>query len=448
MSRAAWRAAFCVLRANPTFLATLVMTSATTEFLVSLAFRFGFVRAVPHRMDTALLPPFAVMLAMIFGVGAPAAASMLPSFRQMLSVPLAAREAGALMLVLRVAVPAVALMVAALLRPVLQLAETGAADHVGLSLLVTLGMCAAFPLLPLVPFLPLPAHLSHEADGGAAFGKGGRRIQIVAAAALLLGGPALAMLPFLAWAAAGVPGLAAGPVLGLILLAIAWRRREQLVLESFATRRRPAVRRRPGPRGWRSVAPLLPARLLATACAGVVIAFSAPTSRHAIPGDVAASMVALLSAGAGFLWVAPLFGAMRVLRLLPLRPPTLSGIFFGTLILPQAFCLTCATTAIIALRPDLHLAAGHALCRWLMCCALNAVCLAPMVQAGRRRALFLVTLPLLAVQWGTTNGILLMRIPPPPDGWLLACSAVLMPVSYLWLTRTLRTAPVLAPGIA
>jgi hypothetical protein len=196
------------------------------------------------------------------------------------------------------------------------------------------------------------------------------------------------------------------------------------------------------------VAPLLPARLLATACAGVVIAFSAPTSGHAIPGDVAASMVALLSAGAGFLWVAPLFGSMRVLRLLPLRPPTLSGIFFGTLIVPQAFCLTCATTAIIAARPDLHLAAGHALCRWLMCCALDAVCLAPMVLAGRRRALFLVTLPLLAVQWGTTNGILLMRIPPPPDGWLLACSAVLMPVSYLWLTRTLRTAPVLAPGIA
>jgi hypothetical protein len=41
-----------------------------------------------------------------------------------------------------------------------------------------------------------------------------------------------------------------------------------------------------------------------------------------------------------------------------------------------------------------------------------------------------------------------MRIPPPPDGWLLACSAVLLPVSYLWLTRALRTAPVLAPGIA
>ncbi len=447
MSRAVWRATFGILRGNPLLPALLALCSFATELPIWQAFGNDFPRNL--HMDATLKPFFVLMVWVLFGVGWPAASSMFPSFRQVLQLPLAAREAGAVLLLLRVGAPAAALMSTALLFCAAQFAATGAVpDHAVLSTSFTLGMCAAFPALMLVPFLPLPASMSGEAAGGTPFGTGGRRSQMLAAAALLVGGPALAALPAVALATYGAAGLAAPIALGLALVAIAWQRREQVVIAAFRSDRRRAAALPPGARGWPSVAPLLALPLLATLGAGIAVALAPPGVRGAALGNLAAGMVALLSASIGFVWLAPLLASTRVLRLLPLRQSMLSGVFFATALLPQALCFIVAATWIVAARPAVHLPVAHTACLWLTCCALDALCVAPMVRLGRRRATFLVTFPLLAVQWSITNASFLIPIPTPPDTWLLACSAGLLALSYVWLTRTLRTAPALATGIA
>jgi hypothetical protein len=423
VSAAAWRALFGALRSNPVLAIFLLVPTLVTDNWATYALRPG-----PR-------PIIIGSICFMFALGWPAALSVLPSFRQMLLLPLAAREAGAVLLLLRVALPSLCVLLALAARfAIASYQGAPLPDPTDLAALL-LGPCAAFPLMTLVPFLPLPDTAWRTTNAYPLTGQGPLAARVAACMAIFLAAPAIAVLPFLAPHRALAIALIVQAPIGLALLALAWRARQSTVLASFLSDQpgRAAsvpVLRRP----W-----LVRSRLLWPGLA-IAVALSLlvpPLVRDSLSQQpMAVAIVAYTGCCLAFSQLIPLQQTVRVLRQLPIGAGSLAATLIVALIMPALLALLLSLALLAITRDHLQLPVGHTVTLWLFGIAVLITIVAPAIRFARRRVTALLWLPAAAVNW---LAIFVLRHDHlVPDPWLLLASALLIGGSYVWLTHTLR----------
>jgi hypothetical protein len=378
-------------------------------------------------------PTGIVVLWFVFGVTWPIDLSLLPSFRQLLLLPLSARDVGAVLLLLRVGVPCLGLGLLMIADLALGITVIGPPAHPFRTIYVLACLSAAFPVMVLIPFLPLPGTAWRAENGYPSFGLGSKPWRIAAAGAVWLAGPAIATIPFLTMDRFRLEGAAASALIGGLLLTLAWRRREALVLASFRSDRLEAgTHAAAGRRGWSALGRWLLMRLGWSAAFGLLFPAFLLSVRHGAPDpNFLTGFVIFSGSSMAFVVFLPLLTAIRALRLLPISCGSLSVILLLGFALPPLAGMLAFLSATAFLPGHLRPAAGHSAAMALFCVACDMICIAPTISVGQRRP-GVLWLPAAAVQF---VAILLIL---PSDGWLFVLSLLLLGASAAWLTRTLQ----------
>jgi hypothetical protein len=420
MSRIAWRALFASLRNNWYFLYNILLVTELTVSVTAMAL------TRPH-----IVVPCA-MIWIVFAVCWPIMLSLVPPAREFMLLPLRARDVGAVLLMLRVGVPTVAVLAVAALHVAIR-TVSGDPFFAAIPPRVALQLCAAFPPMVLVPFLPLPSLFWRDRDP--LYQRGDSKIRRQAAAAILFAAPAVAIVPPLTRASNSTFGMCLSALLGIALLLVAWRQRAHVVLASFAGGGRAAAgASEPGWHGWFGFLPLLLPRIAWAAAFGLAIPLVLPSARHAAhDGNLATQTLAFFGSCMAIMVFLPLHSCVRAMRLLPVRTRTLSQVLMLAYLAPPTAALFVCIAMTMIFRPDLPVHIAHIFALWLFCVGAYAAGVPPAVRFGRTRAVGAFLFLPSAAAWYATFGIRLTGSHLPPDAWLAATALILLAASYAWL---------------
>jgi hypothetical protein len=419
MSSAVWRAAFGTLRANLRLAFYYVLITVYTAESCGMLFRRRGVLAI-------------FLVAFWMGFGWPLFLRPAPTHRDLLRLPLSTRDAGAVLYILRVLVPCVCMI---LLTPVIapMFARTPVSPREFLA--IACGVCAAFPLMSFAPFLPLPASW-RLLTGGSAESCEQPALRWLAATAVWLLAPAIAVIPLVSVRAGFADWPWVSAVLGSGLAWFVWIQRERLA--RVTSQSAPAVGAAPGEGArWRGASGFIPLLLpLLGICCVLGLAIGLFFAVPVVPGAATAMVITLVGLSAS-LSAKYILGCARGLRLLPISAARLSIIMLSILVLPTlSGCLLGATLA-HALHP-LRLSIAHVELLCLLSLTCNVVVSVPALRSARPKsigpllaasAVLQVVLVLTAVHFG---------IAAPPDGWGFAVCLGALGASFVWLAAKLQ----------
>jgi hypothetical protein len=433
MSRAAWRVVLALPKGNLYHLTLFFLLAVQqTDMWVGSSFRKG------------VQPTILAGIWFAFAVTWPIPLSILPSFRQLLLLPLTARDAGGLMVLLRVGLPTLCLVGSQTLWAFATSGPLCSPARIVNTLCLTLSLSAAFPLMTLVPFLPLPVSAWRMQNDYPPSGHGVRRMRLFAAAAVWLGAPAIAVLPFLTLRHGVFQGTLISVSIGVVLTALAWRWREQLVVVSFqsdrATSGSSGALARPAWRGWAGFVPLvLPSFRWQVVVSAATQAFAMTTwHSHGAPSFVQHSMLVMLPAILVALGFVLIVDSARALRMLPIAPAALSLVLLALLVVP-AVLSNLGALATLALAPHAAIYTPRDAALWFLCIVAYAICLAPSIKLAHLRWQGALLCGVMLLQACVLVPLYAAGAALPPAGWLLAAAAVLLGGSFVWLRHTLRT---------
>jgi hypothetical protein len=372
-----------------------------------------------------------LLLAFWCAIGWPLFLRKVPTHRDLLRLPLSTRDAGSVLFILRVVAPCLcAILVIPLAGQLFVQVPDSQLKLLGLAF----GLCAALPLMALVPFLPMPR--SWREVGVTREDGDDPRLHGLAAAAVWVLAPAIAVLPLIAMRS----GFTAWPwgslALGMGLAGLVWTQRERLAYAALQSPRSSDSVVEEGAR-WHGAMGFIPllSPLIGTCCAlgaAIGLSFALPL----LPGVVCVMMITLVALS-GSLSAKSLLSWTRVLRLLPINPARLSVIMLSTLVLPTlAGCLLGATVA-HALHPE-RLSIAHVELACLVSLTCNVVVLIPALRRARPKSIGPLLVASAAPQAGLVFAALHFGIPAPPDGWALAICLGVLGASLAWLTAHLK----------
>jgi len=418
VNRAVWRATLGTLRANGQLAYYYLLVVFYTAQTCGIALR-----------RPGLAP--ILLLAFWFGIGWPLFLRKVPTHRDLLRLPLSTRDAGSVLFLLRVIAPC---LCSILVIPLAGQLFVQVPDAQVKLLELAFGLCAALPLMALVPFLPMPR--SWREVGVKREDGDDPRLHGLAAAALWVLAPAIAALPLVSMRS----GFTAWPwislALGMGLAGLVWTQRERLAHAATATPCAPNSMDEEGAR-WHGGMGFIPlwSPLVGTCCAlGVAIGlfFTLPL----LPAVVDVMMITLVASSAS-LSARSLLSCARVLRLLPISPTRLAVIMLSMLVLPTlAGCLLGATIA-HALHPE-RLSILHVELACLVSLTCNIVVLIPALRWARLKSIGPLLMTSVAPQAGLVFAALHFGIPAPPDAWTLAACLAVLGAGLAWLTARLK----------
>jgi hypothetical protein len=433
VSPAAWRVVRALPRSSSYQLPLyLLLAVQQTDFWVGSSFRKG----VQPTILGGIWFAFAIVWALPL--------SILPSFRQLLLLPLSARDAGGLMVLLRVGLPTLCLIGSETLWAFITSFSHRLPPHTIDTLCFTLSFSAAFPIMTLVPFLPMQSGVSRMANGYPGTGHGVRRMRLFAAAAVWLVAPAIAVLPFFTLPHGRVQGTLISMSIGVALTALAWSQRERIAIEAFRSDKilstaaaRPV---RMSWRGWAGFVPLvLPSFRWQVVVSAATQAFAMTTwHSHGAPSFVQHSMLVMLPAILVALGFVLIVDSARALRMLPIAPAALSLVLLALLVVP-AVLSNLGALATLALAPHAAIYTPRDAALWFLCIIVYTICLAPSIKLAHLRWQGALLCGVMLLQACVLVPLYATGAALPPAGWLLAAGAVLLGGSFVWLRHTLRT---------
>jgi hypothetical protein len=422
MSRVVWRAAFGALRANRYMAYYYLFCALYTAQACGILLRRGTLISF-------------LIVAFWFGFAWPIALMLVPSHRQLLRLPLSTREVGAAEFALRVLAPIVCLMlVLPLVGPVFAGNWTPAMSREMLAL--ALGLSAAFPLLSLAPFLPLPA--AYLRRHGYAVEGDARGLKWVAAAAVWLLAPAIALVPFVSrrYGFAEWPWVSL--LLGLGSAALIFTQRERIALAALG----PSAHSNSGTadgrssrwRGWSGLLPLmLPQFGVSCALAAAMI----PIAGAALLSVAAITLPLILLALSASTGAHLGLRCARALRQLPIPPVRLSALLLGMLLVPTMTGVLVGVGLVQWLHPH-GLSLAHTALLCLLAVSCYAVPFAPILRSGRIQIQGPVFAVIVLLQVAIAIFIDRKGIALPPDAWLLGGSVLALALGLAWVTATVN----------
>ncbi len=425
MSRAVWRAAFGTLRANRRLSFYYLFASFYTAQSCGLALRRGGV--VP------------ILLLAFWAFGWSLFSRIAPTHRELLRLPLSTRDAAAVLFVLRVLVPCACVL--ALIPLVGQLFAPGP-DAPRALLALACGLCAAFPLLVLAPFLPLPRNWREV--GVTRESGDDRQLHGLAAVALCVLAPAIAVIPLVAKRLEFREWPWFSLVLGAGLGAFAWIQRDRLAraaLRSGANAaRQPALEDGARWHGWSGFIPLS-SPLMGTCGVlglGIGLFFLFP-----LPTSAATTMVITLISLSTAFCARYIVKCARVLRLLPIGPVRLSLVLLSMLVVPTLSGGLIGATLAHVLHPErVAIARVELFC--MACLLCNVVVFVAAFRWERLKSIGPQLAASAAVQVAGVFAALYVGIAVPPQGWAFAACLGVLILCFGWLTASLKSQSVRA----
>jgi hypothetical protein len=376
-----------------------------------------------------------ILLAIWIGFGWPLFLSQAPTHRELLRLPLSRRDAGAVLFLLRVILPCICVM---LLTPVLAPLFTRSPVSPLAFVAVACGLCAAFPLMSFTPFVPSPPGW-RLASGAAPESCEEPGLRWLAAGAVWVLAPAIAVIPFVSirLGYADWPWLSLA--LGVGLAWLAWTQRERLARAASANAPEPAggvhAADRARWQGWRGFVPLLAPIVAAAGALGLGIGLLFTLSLQ--PAGAAAMVLTFVALGAS-LSANLILRCIRVLRLLPIGRARLACLVLAMLCLPTIVgCLLGATLA-HAWHPD-RMSVAHMTLFCLLGLTCNVVLFVPVFRSARHRIQGPLFAGALAVQVAVVLAGFYFGLALPPDGWLLVVCLVVLGACLASLTGSLKS---------
>jgi CubicO group peptidase (beta-lactamase class C family) len=419
MSRAVWRAAFGTLRGKQRLAFYYLFAAYYTAQCVGDSYR------------NHIGPGYVLFVAVVAFMW-PLAARMAGAPRELLRLPLSTRDVGTVLFLLRVVAPCVCvLLMTPLIAPIFARTPYSLREQLALAS----GLCAAFPLLSLAPFLPLPRGWR---EPGVTREECRPRLRWLAGVAIWLLAPALAVLPL----ASKRNGIALWPWLSLAigsgLATLFWMQRERLARASFSGHPDDAhsPERENGARwhGWSGFVPLF-SPIVATCCL-LGLATGLFFTLSLLPGAATAMEITLVSLSAS-LSAKYISNCARVLRLLPLSPARLSVILLAMLVLPTLAGSLLGATLAHALHPD-RLSIAHVAVFCLLSLTCNVVVFVPALRAGRLKSIGPLFAASAVLQFACALAATHFGIPVPPEDWLFAACGAVLVLCLAWLNTSLK----------
>lgn len=431
MSRAVWRTALWTLRGKQRLAFYYFFTAFYTAQIIGDT----------HRRQIGFA--YALLVAVVAFMW-PMTARMVPAPRDLLRLPLSTRDVGTVLFLLRALAPGLCvLLMTPLIAPIFARTPLSLSEQLALAG----GLCAAFPLLSLAPFLPLPRSWR---EPGVTREECSPQLRWLAGGALWLLAPAVAVMPIMSVR----NGFALWPWLSLTigfgLTLLVWVQRERLASVSVAARpgAGPRATRENGARwhGSSGFVPLL-SPLVGTCCAlglATGIFFALPL----LPAAATTMVITLVALGVS-LSARCIANCARVLRLLPISPARLSVVFLAMLIVPTLTgCLLGATLAHL-LHPE-RLSMTHLAVLCLLSLTCNVVLFVPALRSGRLKSLGRPLAASVVAQVACVLTALYFGIAMPPDAWAFAAALAVLVLCLVWLNTSLkfvRVVPVAAIAI-